>query len=172
MIKLIGALCIVFAGTMLGFYRALQLSERPRQIRQSILCLQRLETEIVYGITPLPEALKIIAGTAAGPLRTLFGLASRELEENGGGSVQEAWEQALKAAWSHTSMKQAEKDVFLQLGMTLGISDRDDQTKHLRLAVRQLQAEEAAAADDQKRYGGMWRSLGLLAGVLIVILMY
>jgi len=42
MLKLIGAICILFSGTMIGFYQALQLSRRPRQIRQLIQALQRL----------------------------------------------------------------------------------------------------------------------------------
>jgi len=172
MIKLIGALCIVFAGTMLGMYQSLQLSARPRQIRQSIQCLQRLETEIVYGVTPLPQALHAVAGAASGPLRSLFEAASRGLMGKEAASMREAWEEAMASNWSHTSMKQAEKEIFLQLGTLLGISDREDQMKHLKLAVRQLQGEELAAAEEQKRYGGMWRSLGLLSGVLIVILMY
>ncbi|MNW14896.1 stage III sporulation protein SpoAB [compost metagenome] len=69
-------------------------------------------------------------------------------------------------------MKRTEREAFGQLGPILGISDRADQAKHLRLAVHVLQAEETAAAEEYRRYGAMWRSLGLLAGVLIVILMY
>ena len=69
-------------------------------------------------------------------------------------------------------MKQAEQEVVLQLGSVLGVTDRSDQIKHLRLAISQLQAEETESREDQRRYEKMWKSLGVLIGALIVILMY
>jgi stage III sporulation protein AB len=60
---------------------------------------------------------------------------------------------------------------MLRLGTTLGISDKEDQMKHIHLALLQLAAEEDAARDDQGRYEKMWKSLGILIAVLIVILM-
>ncbi|MDF2921997.1 MAG: spoIIIAB [Paenibacillaceae bacterium] len=172
MIKLIGALCIICAGTLLGFYQALQLSARPRQIRQSLQGLQRLETEILYGFTPLSEAFVSVAGSLTGPVSTLFERAGAKLDNGEAGTVADSWRQAIDTCWANTAMKRTEREALLQLGSILGISDRADQAKHLRLAVSVLQAEEAAAAEDYRRYGSMWRSLGLLSGVLIVILMY
>lgn len=172
MVKLIGALCVIFAGTMLGFYQALQLSSRHRQIRQTVQALQRLETEILFGFTPLPEALRTVAGTLTGPVSSLFARAAEGLTSGRTDTVQDSWRQALDACWSHTAMKRTEREAVQQLGSVLGISDRTDQAKHLRLAVSVLQAEETAAGEDYRRYGKMWRSLGLLTGVLIVILMY
>lgn len=172
MLKLAGAICIVFAGTMLGFFQALSLAQRPRQIRHLIQALQRLETEITYGFTPLPDALRSIAATLTGPLSAMLGQAADGLADGRGGTASESWQRAVEGCWNRTAMKSSERDIVRQLGFSLGQSGREDQTKHLRLAISQLQAEEASASDEQKRYGSMWRSLGLLAGVLIVILMY
>lgn len=172
MIKLIGALCIIFAGTMLGFYQALQLSARPRQIRQAQQSLQRLETEILYGYNPLPDALRAVAESQSGPVAAMFANASQRLESGASETAQEGWQQAVEEIWPRTAMKRTERDALLQLGTVLGRSDRNDQAKHLRLAVSVLAAEEAEATEDNRRYGKMWRSLGLLSGVLIVILMY
>lgn len=172
MLKLAGALCIIFAATMLGFYQALQLSARPRQIRQSLQALQRLETEILYGFTPLSEALSTVAHSLNGPVSALFARAAEGLAGREAGTVQESWEAAVEEIWPRTAMKRTEREAVLQLGAVLGKSDRTDQAKHLRLAVNVLAAEEAEAAEDNRRYGKMWRSLGLLFGVLIVILMY
>lgn len=172
MIKLIGALFIVFAGTMFGFFQAQQLIQRPKQIRQLIQALQRLETEIMYGHSPLPAALRSISTSLSEPLAALFGTAAEGLHAGRTDSAEESWRRAVSSMWGRTAMRNAERDIFLQLGTTLGRSDREDQGKHLRLAVHGLQSEEAAAAEEEKRYGSMWRSLGLLSGVLIVILMY
>lgn len=172
MIKLFGAICIVFAATLLGFYQAMQLSGRARQIRQLITALARLETEIRCGFTPLAEALRAVSRMLDGPLAALLLAVAEDLSDGSGRSAGDCWERALERYWPLTAMKAPERDIVRRLGGTLGISDRTDQEKHLRLAASQLQAEEADAWEEERRYGKMWRSLGLLSGLLIAILMY
>lgn len=67
-------------------------------------------------------------------------------------------------------MKQPEKEAIRQLSFSLGTSDREEQNKHITLAIQQLNHEEASARNDQIKYEKMSRSLGLLVGALIVIL--
>lgn len=171
MIKLLGAVLILFAGTMIGFQQAARFVERPRQLRQLSHSLQRLETEIGFGHTPLPEALERTADAASEPIASLLREAAAGIWKTEELSFRESWEQAVELHWGATSMRNNEKQVLLRLGSTLGISDKEDQKKHLRLALNQLKAEEDAAREDQSRYEKMWKSLGILIAVLIVILM-
>lgn len=172
LLKLIGSVCLLFAGTMFGFYQAMQYARRPKQIRQLIGVLQRLETEVSYGLTPLPEALLTVSKQSVQPLSSMLERAGRGLEARDGRSMREVWTDVIGQTWNQTSMKKIEKEIMLELGFTLGRSDSSDQVKHLRLAASQLQVEEAAALEDQRRYEKMWRSLGVLVGALAVILMY
>ncbi len=171
MIKLLGAALILFAGTMIGFQQAAKFAERPRQIRQLTHALQRLETEISYGHTPLPEALERTAEVSKEPISLILRAASESVWSNEQLSFSESWEQAIRSHWANTAMRSSEQAVLLRLGSTLGISDKEDQIKHLRLAFDQLRAEEDAAREDQGRYEKMWKSLGALIAVLVVILM-
>lgn len=172
MTKLLGAMLVLFAGTMIGLYKSQQYARRPQQIRQLILALQRLETEIAYGFTPLPEALVHVAAPLSAPLAAMFRLAAQLLDERSGLTTAESWRRAIADSWMNTSMKAGEREVIERLGATLGLTDQNDQVKHLRLAVNHLQAEEQSAWEERKRYSGMWRSLGVLGGALLVILMF
>lgn len=172
MVKLIGACMIIIAGTLIGFYQALQLARRPRQIRQLIQALQRLETEISYGFTPLPHALLTISRQISQPLAQLFHSVGAQLAHSSEKSTEESWRYAIESFWQRTAMMKPEQDIFMQLGLTLGITDREDQIKHLRLTASQLQTEELTAWEEQKRYEKMWKSLGLLGATLVVILVY
>ncbi len=172
MLKLLGAMLILLAGTLLGFFQASQLAKRPRQIADLIRMLQRLETEILYGFTPLPEALRCTGQACATAVGALFVRMSAELGHTAGRPVQQLWGETLTAGWRELSLGRGEKEIMQQLGATLGLTDRDDQVKHLRLAVNQLRGEEELAKDEQQRYERMWKSLGLLMGALVVILMY
>jgi stage III sporulation protein AB len=174
MLKLIGILLILFAGTMIGFVQAARYAARPRQIRQLLHALQRLETEIGYGQTPLPEALSRIAGIVQPPLASLFDAISRSLRSESFGSgntVRECWEKEVALHWPSTAMNKPEKEALLRLGATLGGSGREDQLKHIRLATIQLHDEESSARDDQHRYEKLSRSLGMLGAALVIILM-
>jgi stage III sporulation protein AB len=174
MLKFTGILLILFAGTMIGFVQASRFAARPRQIRQLLHALQRLETEISYGQTPLPEALLRISSLVTQPLALLFFTISQSLQSGSstsGETVRECWERAVAEHWPATAMKNTEKDALLRLGSTLGGSGREDQLKHIRLAMIQLQVEESSARDDQQRYEKLSRSLGMLGAALVVILM-
>lgn len=172
MIKLFGAMMIFTACAMLGLYQAAAFENRVKQLRQLIQAFQRLETEIDYGFTPLPAALEKISSTIQEPVAAIFRLSAAELRQNNGSTTIQSWKDAVNTSWHKTSMKAAEKDVVLQFGSTLGISDRKDQMKHIHLAKNQLQAEEMIAKEEQLRYAKMWKSLGVLGGVFIVIMMY
>ncbi|MFK7697200.1 stage III sporulation protein SpoIIIAB [Paenibacillus sp. HJGM_3] len=171
MLKLIGALLVLAACSLYGLARAAQYARRPWQLRQLIQALQRLETEMVYGYTPLAEALRRIAPTLGAPLDAMLLEAAERMEAHGA-TAGESWRYAIEAHWSRTALRANEREAWSQLGHTLGVSDREDQVKHLKLAAGLLQAEEHVARDEQRRYEKMWRSLGVLAGAFIVILMY
>ncbi|WP_166239148.1 stage III sporulation protein SpoIIIAB [Paenibacillus turpanensis] len=171
MLKLVGAVLIMSAATLYGFQRASRYGKRPVQIRQLIHALQLLETEIVYGYTPLPTALTRIAAQTPAPLERLF-RKTAELMREPGAVTADCWEQAVKETWSDTAMEKAEREIAQRLGANLGLTDRQDQVKHIRLASSQLRSEEETAREDQRRYEKMWRTLGVLMGALVVILMY
>jgi stage III sporulation protein AB len=172
MLKLLGAMLILLSATLFGFSKAQQYARRPKHIADMVRALQRLETEIVYGATPLPDALFAVSGSCPPPVRQIFRYAAEELGRAGGRSVQNIWRQSVVVHWKQTAMKASEQEMVDQLGYTLGLSDRADQVKHLRLAVQQLHGEIETAQEERKRFESMWRSLGLLIGALIVILMY
>jgi len=172
MLKMFGAVLIVLAGTLAGLQRARQYADRPRQIRSLIAALQRLETEIKYGFTPLPDALRKIGAQARGPVQQMFVTAADEMSPPNNRSAKEAIEQAMEIHGSNTALKAPEKEIIRQLSCTLGTSDRSNQTTHITLALQQLNQEELAARDDQGKYEKMSKSLGLLLGVLIVILIF
>ncbi len=126
----------------------------------------------MYALTPLPEAFASLSKQVAEPLSSLFRITSERLLKSDGKSTREIWQWSVNDVWTRTSMKQAEQEVVLQLGAVLGLTDRSDQIKHIRLAISQLQTEETDSREEQRRYEKMWKSLGVLIGALIVILMY
>lgn len=172
MIKLIGAIFIVLSSSLIGMKVASYYVQRSNQLRQLQVAIQWLETQIVYGSTPLHVALDHIAKRINGDIRYLFAGAAETLTHMREASTRECWEMAIEKEWGKTALRKPEKEVLIQLGQVLGQSNREDQQKHLRLALMNLKSEEDGARAQQQKYEKMCRSLGLLCGLLVVILLY
>ncbi|MCM3650348.1 stage III sporulation protein SpoIIIAB [Metabacillus litoralis] len=170
MIKWMGAVLIIVATTWAGFEAAKHLSERTRQLRQLKVALQSLEAEIMFGHTSLIVAAQNISKQLPKPLSLFFDQFAKKLVK-GHTSVKGAWEESLQEVWSYTAFKQGEYEVLKQFGETLGQHDRISQQKHIKLTLSHLEREEADAIDRQNRYERMMKSLGVLSGVLLVILL-
>lgn len=168
--KFIGALFILATTSLLGFEYARRLQERTKQLRLLRTALISLEAEIMFGHAPLHEASRRIARQIANPIGELFDtfadhLIQRDIR------AKEAWEFSLQEIWKKTALKKAELDILLQFGENLGRHDLEQQQKQIRLALTHLEREEKEAEEIQKSYGRMYRSLGILAGLLLTLLL-
>lgn len=170
MMKLIGALFILLATSWAGFESSKHLRERSKQLRQLKVALSSLEAEIMYGHTPLDEAAFNLSNQMAKPLAWLFEAFAKKLK-GGTSSVKEAWEESIEEVWRYTALKEGEREVLLQFGETLGQHDFASQQKHIQLAILHLTREEDEANDIERRYEKMMKSLGVLSGLLIIILL-
>ena len=169
--QLLGAVLILVATSWAGFEAARHLMERPKQLRQLKVALQSLEAEIMYGHTPLADAAKHIAKQLDKPLTWFFTTFANKLEK-GDVSVKQAWSDGLEEVWKSTAFKSSEIEILKQFGETLGQHDLATQQKHIILAMTHLEREELDARDKQARYEKMLKSLGILSGLLLVILLY
>lgn len=172
MFKLLGAGLTLAACTGIGFTLAREYTERPRQLRAIESALQMLETEIVYGATPLTEALDHIAAGCDPGVTVLFQQTAKELRQAGGCTAGEAWRQALDAFYQASAVKTADIAVLKRLGASLGLSDRRDQEKHLKLAREQLRQEIRLAEELALKNSRLYRYLGVLGGLALVLVLY
>lgn len=169
--KLIGGMLVLLATSWLGFTLAGRVRERPKQIRQLRSYLSLLQTEIHYGTRPLAEACANIAEHGDNAVSALFRAGSEQLMRRDGSSTYECFKRAIEQEWKQTALQQREQDVLLQLCQVLGSSDRHDQVHHLTMACEQLELEEKRARDEQDRSEKMYKTMGVLTGALLVILM-
>jgi stage III sporulation protein AB len=171
MVKLIGSAIILFSASMVGWQIGKYYAMRPLQLRTLLIALQMLETEIVYGSTPLHRAFVKIGHRMPGEIGHIFITAAELMVTAEALSTHSCWQAAINQHWSQTALRKEEKEVLLNLGYVLGSSDRNDQQKHLRLTTAHLRGLEEEARMEQGKYENMYKSLGFLGGLLVVILM-
>ncbi|HHU85603.1 MAG: stage III sporulation protein SpoIIIAB [Pelotomaculaceae bacterium] len=172
MLKLIGAAMVVAASGLGGLAVAGNYSRRPRELRTLRSALQMLETEVVYSATHLPEALARVAGNCDRLVEPLFSRAAAEFAASTGITAANAWENALIHYYPGTALKPQDLSILRSLGSSLGRSDREDQVKHLHLAMEQIKSAMAGAEEEAARNVKLWSYLGFLGGLITVLVIY
>lgn len=170
MLKMIGSILIILATTWAGFESSKHLSERPRQLRLLRTALRALDAEIMYGHTPLHEAAQKLGAQIPNPLSWFFTSFSKKLCKSNT-TVKKSWDESLQEAWHLTAFNKTDREILMQFGNTLGKHDRLTQQKQIQLTLTHIEREETEARDKQQRYEKMLKSLGVLSGFLLVILL-
>jgi len=142
-LKLIGFLAVVGASAAAGNIVAGTYRARVCQLGHLRTALSLLETEITYAASALPAALERAAGGIEPPVADIFTRAAALLRSGEGLAPGEAWERAVRGVYPVTALREEDTGAILALGGRLGLTDRDDQRRHLRLAAERLRAREA-----------------------------
>lgn len=162
MLRIIGCVMIVFAGSMLGFLKSDGLFRRAKLLGRIITGLNLLKTDIGYGKKDLRTAL---LGIGKNHDIELFSKTAEELSEKG---VKEALNNAL-AVYSEP-LKEGDKEPIFALSENLGMTDVASQVSAIETAIVSLDSALKEAEEDYRRLGKMYRSVGVLGGLLVAII--
>ncbi|MDX8046018.1 stage III sporulation protein SpoIIIAB [Gracilibacillus sp. S3-1-1] len=170
MIKLLASLFIIGASVLLGNEYANNLVNRPRYIRFFKNALQILEAEIVYSQETIKESLHAVSNQIPEPLATLFQHIADDIQHDQD-ELYPIWEKHIHVFYRSNPIQVDDKEILLQFGRTLGQHDVIQQQKYIRLAINHLERTLKEADDKHHRYGKMARSVGVLIGIFIVLLL-
>ncbi len=171
LIKLMLSVLIIGGCTLLGNIYAGIYGERVKLLNHLLSTLQMLETEIVYGGTPLPLLLPRIAAKSKAEIAELLIAVADILQLKEGDTFAEAWRKAIEANSKSSALHRDDLELLINLGNNLGTSDRENQVKHIRLAMEDVKRNHATAVAQQQKNAGLYKHLGLLAGITIVIIL-
>ncbi len=158
--------------TWFGFYYSKLLHDRPKHIRYLKNTLQILEAEMMYSKQPLQEVFRILSIQSPVPLQSLFMNLYQRMDHNRTNEdFYMIWAEEIRKIKDQTALSTSDQDILMQFGKTLGQHDLIQQQKHIALTQTHLQRELENAQEQAKTYGNMARSLGVLSGVFIVLLL-
>lgn len=171
MLKVIGAFMIISASGIVGLVIARNYSLRPQQIRYLQSGMQMLETEILYGLTPLPLAMERVGRRLPKPISLLFLHTAKLLVAEGDYTAGEAWEKALLILEEESALIGEDLDTLKYFGQSLGGSDKDEQSKNLTLIKEHLKnlAQKADMAKEKNQK--LWQYLGFSFGAVVALIL-
>ncbi|TGE34221.1 stage III sporulation protein AB [Desulfosporosinus sp. Sb-LF] len=168
--RILGCIALIAGCGCLGLWLAQRIRRRPLELRECLMALALLDTEIVWGATPLPEAFGIVKERTDTPWQGFFAELQERLQR--GESANKAWKDSIITHKPHFCLQQGDWQVIHDVGKGLGRSDRMEQHKQLELVQRQLTLIKDQAGIWSDKQAKMWSYLGFLggiAGVLILI---
>lgn len=170
--KILGALLIILSCSCIGFLGGQKIAARLKQLQKLRRDLTLLEMDINYAATPLPEALARLASLSEWPISFLWQETCAHLGNGEGLTAEEAWYKALKKFSSLTALTENDLAVIRDFGAGLGTANRQEQMKKFKLLQGQLSSLENQAEEIKQKHERMWRTMGVLTGIALVILLF
>ena len=165
-IKLFGGIMVFSAGLFWGMYKSGELLQRVKSIRNIKSALAILESEIVFSSHYLRFAFERISKlTVCGEL---FSDAADKMDDVG---VSKAWRDAVRKNRKKLALTEGDTQILELLTPQLGMSDTNGQSQNIRHILTLLDAASAEAEEEYSKSARLYRSMGILGGLLIVILL-
>lgn len=172
LVKIVGSLIVLISSTLLGYTYSKRCSTRPRELRTLQGLLQIFENEISYLSNVLTEAFTKIYRYDDSRVSLFFKDTVEILKSNKGLNAQEAWTKAVKDNIGNTSLNSEDQEIIISFGKMLGSSDVEGQIKNIRLTLNQLKLQEQKAEELRGKNEAMYRNLGILGGLAIIIILF
>jgi len=171
-LKILGGILIIISSILIGLIKAKDFEKRTADLRDIISILQVLETEICYKSNILSVAMLNCAQLKSGSNTASFFKRASELLENRDMSSEEAWHEAVTKNIKKTSLREEDLQILLCLGNSLGTSDYEGQIKNIGFIIKQVDGQVAKADAECSKYQAMYRKLGILSGIAVVIMLF
>lgn len=162
---------ILLLTSIIGYAYGNIYTRRARNLLDLQYCIRVLESEIINGNVPLPQALENTSVKGRGSISILFKEIKDDLTINKREDIFHSFLRQKYNLKDRYALKTEDIEVFLYLGKILGKSSRGDQEKNMRFIISQLDNLYIEAQNEEAKNAKLYRTLGFLAGLVIVIIL-
>lgn len=172
-IRAFGVGLILFSSTAIGLLCANRLKEQIEELETIKKLLLMLRGEIKYSHSTLSEAFGSIGKRIKGPYGELLLKVAGQMDSMKGQTLAQIWEGCVAEPeyLKESALLKEEKEKWLHFGGQLGYLDKEMQVSTIELYLEQVQEEIKNAQENFKRNGKLYRMMGVMAGIFLVILM-
>ena len=171
-LRILGVLLTMGACTALGMYWANLGAFRLQDLLEFKKALLILKSEIEYAATPLPEAMSNIALRVSNPVSKLFSNFADGLANNEGETAYRIWLAAIEAEKRGSFLVENDWEIISAFGKTLGYLDKQMQLDTIRFTVDYVEQQLEQLQTENAKNQRMYRSLGVIGGVLLLVLFW
>ena len=145
--------------------------KRLRQLEELIRSMEYLKGEISFARTTLPEAMEQLSQRILPPFQILFANLAQELKMHPGTGFGEILQNALENEKEKWALLPADVENFYQACCNLGYLDKEMQIHILERYMKDLEKTAEQLSLEMPQKTKLYRSLGVLGGVFLVIIL-
>lgn len=172
MLKIIGMILMVSAGIGYGYEKSMELTRREKTLETLHRMIILLKGEIRCGNASLADAFCEIGEKFTGEYQSFLKETAKEMQCMKGESFDVIFRRCAEQMLMYHKISEEEKECFVSLGERLGYLDREMQLRQLELyeneLIRCIEGLRVVIPEKRKVY----RSLGVLGGILLAVLVW
>ena len=171
-LRIAGAFAIMLGSAGLGLYYSSKESFRIHELQELKKALLILSSEIEYMRAPLNIACANIAKRTEATIGTLFSTFTELLTNSEGETAYQLWVIATDGIKSKTFMTDEDLSVIDGFGKTLGYLDKHMQQNAINYAINYIDEKVVSLQTQGDKNKRMYRSLGVICGLLIIVVLW
>lgn len=170
MLKTVGSVMILCSAGAIGMIFAGRIKESELWLKEIKLVIIRLTGEIRYHRKTVPEALCTVGRRYEGRLKEFLTETGEQLQEMESGSLQEVWKHNGEQILQQAPLTREQKEAFLELGSFFCEADETTRTGTIDFYLLRLEEELKELRKNGKEKAYLYRMLGVMGGMFLLIL--
>jgi len=167
-IKVFFLFAIFGLAVYIGNSKANQYVARVRELISIKSSLNILENKIKFTQTPLEEIFESIAEQCSeNNIKNLFQKLSEELKQNM--NIRKSWEKTINI--EDTSLNKDDTKILIDMGKILGTTDVEGQVSNIKITSSFIDRQIENAEQEKEKNAKMFRTLGIVSGLTIIIIL-
>ncbi|HOQ16369.1 MAG TPA: stage III sporulation protein AB [Defluviitaleaceae bacterium] len=167
-----GALMIITGTAFIGYLFDRFELYRMKDLENIKRALLFLKGEIDYMIASLPVAMEEVGSRVGTNIGKIFSHVGESMKNKRGYSAEKLWKESVELYKDSTYLSKEDINNLLALGTALGYLDKEMQKNNIDLLLVYLEDEINRLKLHRHKNGRLYKTLGFLGGILIVILLY
>ena len=166
-IKYILLIAIFGLSTGIGILISKSYENRVIELKEFKNILNIMKTKIKFTYEPLAEIFKQISKDNQTNVEKIFGQIANQITYY---PTKDVWENCIQDA--DISIKQEDKDILKRLGKLLGQTDVEGQISEIEVTQNFLDTQIEKAEEEKKKNQKMYKTLGIVTGLVFVIILF
>lgn len=169
--KVLLYLIIFITSSLLGFAYGEKFSQRVKSLVELQNSIRLMQTEVTIFANPMPIALDNIAKKTSKNMKQLYYIILEDMLLNNSGDLFSSFLKATEYLKCTCLLKQQDIEPFLSLGRVIGKTDRLDQEQQFKYVLDEIEQLIVVANDEKTKNEKMYKSLGVLTGLGMIIIL-
>lgn len=152
--------------SVIGILKSQKYIYRVNELKEFKNALNMFKTKIKFTYEPIPEIFEQIASSINPDIGSIFKIASFNMKFCPAG---DAWNRAIDTDLLNINIE--DKNILKDLSKLLGATDLQGQISQIEITSNFLDEQIKKAEKEKEKSEGMYRKLGMIIGLGIVIIL-